>query len=166
MTKLVGLSLALCAGSLLAGCATQPQYTWLPTAGSGVNGAQIEARCDYETSAATQGTDYSFRSSLGQELDRAMRKQSLFEKCMLANGMRKAYAGTPDSKPTDPRWTALEADWEASGQRRRDLHKQLMSNPTGPAAGEMRAEIQSLNVKIRELERKLSYAPSQPVAIE
>jgi hypothetical protein len=44
------------------------------------------AKCDYETSAATQNTDYGFRTVFGQELDRAMRKRDLVVKCMTAEG--------------------------------------------------------------------------------
>lgn len=89
MSKSTTLLFALGIGSLLVGCAARQQYVWIAPTGSGLATHQVEAKCDYETTAATQGTDYSLRTSFGQELDRAMRKQSLYEKCMLANGMRK-----------------------------------------------------------------------------
>ena len=45
-----------------------------------------KAKCDSETSAATQTTDYGYRTIFGQELDRALRKGELMKKCMLAKG--------------------------------------------------------------------------------
>ena len=50
------------------------------------------ATCDYEASAATQSTDYSLGSILGQELDRANRKNDLMFKCMEAKGWKKTPA--------------------------------------------------------------------------
>ena len=71
---------------VLTGCAVQPTYKWMhPTA----NQAQFDrdkAQCEYEIAAATQQTDYSYRSVFGQELDRATRKRDLGILCMKAKG--------------------------------------------------------------------------------
>lgn len=84
-------SLAIVALLAMFGCAAQPQYQWIhPTADQ----AQFQkdvAQCDYETSAATQGTDYSYRTIFGQELDRSMRKNDLAVKCMVAKGYSKSF---------------------------------------------------------------------------
>lgn len=73
----------------LAGCATQPRWHWIKDGSTQAEFDQHKAQCDYETSAATQATDYGFRSVFGQELDRAMRKNDLFIKCMVAKGYRQ-----------------------------------------------------------------------------
>jgi len=70
----------------LVGCAAREPMQWTKVRGDAQDLVQVTARCDYETTAATQGTDYSFRSSFGQELDRAIRKRDLEQRCMLANG--------------------------------------------------------------------------------
>lgn len=149
---------------MLVGCAGAG-YTWVPMPGNSGSFAQADARCDYETSAATQGTDYRYRTVLGQELDRALRKNDLYDKCMRVQGFQKV-SNSFSQTPVNPKWKILEDDWAASKERREQLRAQLTSNPTAPDAEDMRAEIQSLNVRVRELERKLSYAPSQPVSTE
>jgi hypothetical protein len=69
---------------MLQGCAQKHMLT--------KSGASIEdynkdvARCDYEASLATQNTDYNYRTIIGQELDRANRKNDLILKCMIAYG--------------------------------------------------------------------------------
>lgn len=83
------LSMVLLASlAALAGCATQQPMIFDKEGATQAEYDQAWARCDYETSAATQGTDYSFNTILGQELDRAMRKRDLIVKCMAAHGFR------------------------------------------------------------------------------
>ncbi|WP_295986396.1 hypothetical protein [uncultured Variovorax sp.] len=149
---------------VLVGCAG-PGYSWVPMPGNSGSLAQSEARCDYETSAATQATDYSLRTSFGQELDRAIRKNDLYEKCMRAQGFQKMSSAS-NIPPADPRWKVLEDDWSALIARRQQAREQLTREPNSPAAEDLRGEIQSLNVRIRDLERKLSYAPSNPVSTD
>lgn len=72
--------------SLLSGCAAPKPVIWNRPGATQAEFNQDAARCDYETSAATQGTDYSFRTIFGQELDRAIRKKDLIGKCMVARG--------------------------------------------------------------------------------
>lgn len=148
----------------LAGCAGAG-YSWVPMPGNSGSFAQADARCDYETSSSTQGTDYRYRTVFGQELDRALRKSDLYEKCMRVQGFQKV-SNSISQTPANPKWKILEDDWAASKERRQQLRVQLTSNPTTANAEEVRAEIQSLNVRVRELERKLSYAPSQPVSTD
>jgi hypothetical protein len=76
----------LAIAALLAGCAAQPRYAWVHPTGDRAQFDKDTAQCDYETSAATQQTDYSYRSIFGQELDRSMRKNALAEQCMKAKG--------------------------------------------------------------------------------
>ncbi len=68
----------------LAGCA-QPTLMVKPGA-TQADIAKDKAQCDYETSAATQTTDYGYRTIFGQELDRALRKRELMQKCLIARG--------------------------------------------------------------------------------
>lgn len=77
------------AAALLAGCATQPAWQWVKPGATQADFDQHKAQCDYETSAATQATDYTLRTTFGQELDRAMRKDDLMVKCMVAKGYRQ-----------------------------------------------------------------------------
>src|SRR5439155_13905673 len=100
--------------AILAGCAAPGQFAWVPLPGTTVSYDRAEARCDYETSAATQTTDYSFRSSLGRELDRALRKRDLTDKCMRAQGFQKVDVSVSNAPAADPRWKILEDDWQAS----------------------------------------------------
>lgn len=70
----------------LAGCATQPNRQWVKPGATQADFDQHVAQCDYETTAATQSTDYGLRTSFGQELDRAMRKKELMGLCLVAKG--------------------------------------------------------------------------------
>lgn len=152
--------------AILTGCAAPGQFAWVPLPGTTISYDRAEARCDYETSAATQGTDYTYRTSLGRELDRALRKRDLAEKCMRAQGFRKVDVSAASSPPADPRWKVMEDDWQASRARRQALREQLTANPTAADAAETRSEIRSLNARVSDLERKLSYAPTTPVSID
>lgn len=96
MRSLTVLSAVLLA--FLTGCA--PRYL-LTREGATLDDYNSDiARCDYETSAATQGTDPGLRTVVGQEFDRASRKNDLMKKCMLARGWRIAPA---TSKPETAR---------------------------------------------------------------
>ena len=78
------------AAMVLAACAApQPRWQWVKPGATQAEFDQHRAQCDYETSAATQGTDYTLRTSFGQELDRALRKNDLMVKCMIAKGYRQ-----------------------------------------------------------------------------
>jgi hypothetical protein len=70
----------------LAACAAPPTLHWKYVGKGESDLPQAMAQCDYETSAATQATDYSFRSIIGQEMDRASRKSDLNVRCMGAKG--------------------------------------------------------------------------------
>lgn len=73
----------------LAGCATPQPPMYYTRTSSTPAGADLElarAKCEYESTASTQSTDYGYRSMFGQELDRAMRKGKLMEMCMKAQG--------------------------------------------------------------------------------
>lgn len=77
---------ALAAALLVAGCAAPQPMIFDKAGATQADYDRSWARCDYETSAATQGTDYTFGTIIGQELDRAMRKRDLIVKCMGAEG--------------------------------------------------------------------------------
>lgn len=72
----------------VTGCAslTPAQYAWNHETKSREMFDKDVAQCDYETSAATQQTDYGYNTIFGQELDRAVRKRNLTEQCMKAKG--------------------------------------------------------------------------------
>jgi hypothetical protein len=70
----------------ISGCATPTTISWQKAWDHIVPLEQASAKCDYETSAATQGITPGFRTMLGVELDRQSRKGNLYEKCMNANG--------------------------------------------------------------------------------
>lgn len=74
------------AAALITGCAAQQPLVWDRVWPGDADLSQDLARCDYESTAATQATDYSFRSGLGQELDRAIRKRDLGMLCMKSKG--------------------------------------------------------------------------------
>lgn len=80
---------ALLLAGALAGCAApQKPLTWYKDGVTERDFQQAQAQCEYEVSVATQGTDYSFRTVIGQEMDRAMRQRDLGTKCMQAKGYR------------------------------------------------------------------------------
>lgn len=81
--KVIALSIAV----LLSGCAAvnEPLVFDKPGA-TQTDFNQAWARCDYQTSAATTATDYTYATIIGQELDRATRKRELTIKCMTAEG--------------------------------------------------------------------------------
>lgn len=67
------------------GCAPQ-QLVWSKPGAVGDDYKIDATRCDYEATAFTQGTNYSYRTDLGREIDRAIRKSELFNKCMASKG--------------------------------------------------------------------------------
>lgn len=69
----------------LTGCAFQ-KVTFSKMGVTQVEFNRDMATCDYETTAATQSTDPYLRTVVGQELDRALRKNDLIKRCMLAKG--------------------------------------------------------------------------------
>lgn len=76
--------------AMMLGCAApQKPLIWYKPGATEAEFTQAKYQCDYETTAATQGTDHSFRTVVGQELDRAMRKSDLLKRCMMAKGYRE-----------------------------------------------------------------------------
>lgn len=84
MKTIIAIALTLA----LSACAAPPPMHYVSNsyAAGGISVGQAQDKCNYETSAATQSTDYSYRSMFGQELDRALRKRDLMEMCMKAQG--------------------------------------------------------------------------------
>lgn len=151
---------------LLAGCAG-PSYTWAPLPGSTVNMSQAEARCDYEATAATQGTNYSMRSSLGQELDREMRKQDLLERCMRANGFQKVSAGAARSQAAyDQAQQPIRLELQRAKEERANARARLSANPGSPDAAALRREIAAANERVADLERKAGYMTTPPTSTD
>ena len=85
LKTLASLAAATC---LVACAAPQKPIVWYKDGATEAEFSQAKYQCDYETTAATQNTDYSYRSIIGQEMDRAMRKGDLFKRCMMAKGYR------------------------------------------------------------------------------
>lgn len=78
---------------------------WTKPGASEVDFNKDNAQCDYETSAATQAVDYSYRTAFGQELDRTIRKAELWKKCMIARGWTASAA---PSKPDYCYWSGVQ----------------------------------------------------------
>lgn len=76
----------------LAACAV-PQTNWSKPGASAADFEQDKLQCDYEATSATQRTDYSYGTLVGQELDRANRKLTLMQKCLAARGWTQAGPG-------------------------------------------------------------------------
>lgn len=77
---LAGLAVIVAA----AGCA--PRYIWIHPSADRAQFDRDKAQCEYEAATATQQTDYSYRTSFGQELDRAVRRGEIGALCMKAKG--------------------------------------------------------------------------------
>lgn len=96
MKKITVLALALS----LTACAVPQHIVWNKPGAVEADYNRDAAQCDYETSAATQGTDYSYSSIFGQELDRSLRKKDILKKCMVAKGW-SASISTPTVTQAD-----------------------------------------------------------------
>ena len=57
-----------------------------------------KAKCDYETSAATQNIDYTYRTTIGRVLDQAFRKADLMKKCFRARGYYQISVEPPQER--------------------------------------------------------------------
>lgn len=149
--------------TVLAGCVAPQPMEWARVRADAPDLQQALARCEYETRAATQVTDYSFRSVIGQELDRASRRNELMGLCMRAQG----FTQQPQrSVPTGPlsKWDELETQWLEASATRSSLRMSLTANPRAPDAAQKSAQIEELNGRVAELERQLSYARSRPMS--
>jgi hypothetical protein len=85
------MTICFVALAAMGGCAVAPQQpiTWYKDGASQRDFDQAAAQCEYEVSAATQGTDPTLRTVFGQELDRAQRQRDLGIKCLRAKGFRQ-----------------------------------------------------------------------------
>lgn len=114
LTKILIPAIAV---ALIAGCAAQQQTAWVRAWPGGNSLQQDSAQCDYETSAATQTTDYGFKTMFGQELDRAVRKNDLAVQCMRAKGWTRVaiphQGATTDAGPFAEAAKLLRAENEA-----------------------------------------------------
>jgi hypothetical protein len=78
--------------AVIAGCAAAPQQPQIMWNKPGATQAEFELardQCIYEVTAATQNVDRSYRTAIGQEIDRNMRQRDLAVKCMRAKGFRE-----------------------------------------------------------------------------
>lgn len=146
----------------ITGCVTNPPMEWVQTRGGGMDLDQAIARCDYESSAATQGTDYSLRTSFGQELDRAIRKNNLQRQCMAANG----YVQRPIRQQVERAPQGPYDELQQAKQQRAQIRSALTASPTGENAARWSREIALLNIKVGNLERQLGHALSEPVSTD
>ena len=75
---------------LLMACAAPKQsQAWYKSGATANDTTTANAKCDYESSAATQSINTAYRSMFGQEMERAMRKAELHKQCMTAQGYRQ-----------------------------------------------------------------------------
>lgn len=149
--------------AVLSACAPL-QTEWVRARVDAPDLQQSLAKCQYETTAATQGTDYSFRSVIGQELDRASRRNELMTLCMRAQGFtQRVHSG-------GARWFAnrddLKMRWAEADAVRSGLRTNLTANPTAPDAAQKSARIAELNQRVAELEKQLDLDPSQAVSTD
>lgn len=70
----------------IGGCASPEIISWQKAWEHNFPVEQASAKCEYETSSSTQGVTPGLQTQIGIGLDRQLRKNSLFEKCMNANG--------------------------------------------------------------------------------
>lgn len=161
-------AIALIGACVLAGCAAQPQVEmeWAAQRADAAPFGVARDRCAYESTAATQTPDYSFRSALGQSMDQQRRRDELFVLCMRAQGYAQQIKRSEALKAQDAQWAELERQWEAARAERVKARADLTANPAGPNAAELSERIRQLNLTVRALERKLSYAPSAAVSTD
>jgi len=79
-------TIAACTCLVLAACAPMKPMVWVKPGATAAEFEQAKAQCIYEVTAATQQTDYSYRTVIGQELDRSIRQRELGLLCMKARG--------------------------------------------------------------------------------
>jgi len=153
-------------GFLVGACAYDPPVmTWRATRDDAAPLDRARERCEYESTAATQAPDYSFRSALGQEIDRNSRRTDLMRLCMRVQGYELRPLNREGIGPqTQDKWAALEQAWTDARNERARVRAQLVANPTGPDAERQSERIQQLNTEVRSLERQLSYNLSPPVS--
>ena len=82
-SSLAWIALAIFA---LTSVACAPMYIWVHPSGDQTQLDRDSAQCEYEATAATQQIDYSYRTTFGQELDRAIRRNEIGVLCMKAKG--------------------------------------------------------------------------------
>ncbi|WP_153012819.1 hypothetical protein [Pseudacidovorax intermedius] len=152
----------------LAGCAAQPQVEmeWAAQRADAAPFGVSRDRCAYESTAATQAPDYSYRSALGQSLDQQRRRDELFVLCMRAQGYAQQIKRSDALKAQDAHWAELERQWEVARSDRIKARADLTANPNGPNAAELSERIRQLNLTVRSLERRLSYAPTAAVSTD
>lgn len=151
----------------LSGCgAQQGNLEWAKSRESGMSLSEATARCDYETTAATQGTDYSFRSSLGQELDRAIRKRDLEQKCMAANGFVLVPRRSEEQKASASYYRQLDDQLAEAKKARAQAYDAFRAAPDPAAAAALKPAVISGNARVSNLEEQLGYVKSKPMEID
>lgn len=160
------LILAAGAALTLSACATQQNMEWAKIREGGMDLSQAIARCDYEATAATQGTDYSFRTSLGQELDRAIRKNDLERKCMAANGFALVPRRTAEQAASDAKYRELDRQLAQAKENRAKVRAELTAAPAAANAMDLSHQIAQWNLKVRDLETDLGYMKSEPISTD
>lgn len=155
--KLIALGAVIAS---VTGCAsTRGEMEWIRVGTGGLELSQAEAKCDYETSAATQATDYSLRTVFGQELDRAMRKRDLQQKCLLANGFALIPKRSEAQNESAARYRALDVVLAQAKAARAQAHNAYLASPS-PSG---KAAVLRGNEQVRALETDLGYMKSRPI---
>lgn len=105
------ISLILCSAISLAGCVSS-NTVWLKPGANESDFQRDKNQCAYEAAAATQNTDYSYRTVIGQALDQSMRRNDLAVLCMRAKGWSQKVAADPVKAPVaaKPQGDRLESD--------------------------------------------------------
>ena len=110
------ISLILCSAISLAGCVSS-NTVWLKPGANESDFQRDKNQCAYEATAATQNTDYSYRTVIGQALDQSIRRNDLAVLCMQAKGWSQKVAAEPVKVPVaaKPQGDRLQSE-HASGK--------------------------------------------------
>lgn len=71
---------------VLSGCAAPKPITYDKPGATQADFDQDQRFCKYDVQKSTQTTDPSYRTVIGQEMDRAMRQRDLMRSCMESKG--------------------------------------------------------------------------------
>ncbi|WP_304350098.1 hypothetical protein [Comamonas testosteroni] len=147
----------------VAGCAANsPVRTWKPSRADAAPSDQAIARCEYETTSATQTPDYTV-ASIWRGVDQKQRRFDLMVLCMRVQGYEASTVSEGIGPQSEATWKQLEKDWADARAERSQARDMLLANPKGTNSEYLRQRIQQLNTEVRNLEIKLSYNLSPPV---
>jgi hypothetical protein len=71
---------------LLSGCAVGSPVNYSKSGATNDDFLKDQRECKYDAIKSSQGTDNSLSTMVGQEIDRAMRRNTLMKECMSSRG--------------------------------------------------------------------------------